>query len=325
MVLAAWKIECTVPAIFPAVASFWPMFWNDQLFTSLFPKDLIYIQMETLAVRRIHVSSDFRLPGQTPSIFSIRLSSSVLLPEDTVAYIDNISLDNTFMTITTNHNDLLYVAEKQGATTEVRSVQLPQGNYSLVSFAAALKTALNTGHSVFLGSNPYNATHNLQEGNVEITAVNSFTFVILSDEQIALHDGTGLTINKNNPRSANKVIRNTRNGNTSSSPANYTYYTELITGFVALLPVKNVYVHSNLADNAVMTPLGLGDCVCCIPINSSYGTSVHHNMTSQADAINVSRRSFESLSFQLRDGHGNILETNEGFFSCSIIFMLKPN
>ena len=279
--------------------------------------------MEQLPVRRIHVSSDFRLPGQTPSNFTIRLSQSVLLPEDTVAYIDNISLDNTFMTITANHNDLLYIAEKQGATTEVRSVQLPQGNYSLVSFAEALKTALNTGHSVFLGSNPYNVTHNLSEGNVEFTAVNSFSFAILSDEQIALHDGTGITLPKNNPRSANKIIRNTRNGNTASNPANYTYSTTITTGFVALLPVKNVYVHSNLADNSVMTPLGLGDCICCIPINSSYGTSVHHNMTSQADAINVSRRSFESWSFQLRDGHGNVLENNEGFFSCSIIFMLK--
>ena len=280
--------------------------------------------MDTLPVRRIHVSSDFKRPGGTASNFSIKLSQSVQFPDDCAAYIDNVTINNTFYTITQNHNDLLYIAEKQGGTIECRSIQLPHGNYSLIDYKNALITALNTGHSVWLGTTPYNVTHNIKEGSIQITALNSFTFVILSDEQIATHNGSGgLTINKNNPRSQNKIISNTTNGNTSSDPANYTYYTEMITGFVSLLPLNNVFLHSNLSDNCVETPMGLGDCVACIPINSSFGSTVHHNMTSQADFINVSRRSFETLTFQLRDAHGNILETNNGFFSASILFEHK--
>ena len=280
--------------------------------------------MDTLPVRRIHVSSDFRKPGGTPSDFNITLSSSVQLPDDCVAYIDNITINNSFYTVTQNFSDLLYIAEKVGATITCRSIQLPQGNYSLISYTQALGNALNTGAPSSLGTTPYTVMFFFVEGNLQISANNSFTFNIMSDQQILAHDGSGgLTINKNNIRSGNKVISNRTNGNTSAYPQNYDYISEMVTGFCTFLPISNVFVHSNLADNAAMTPMGLGDCICCIPINNSFGNTVHHNLTSAADFINVSRRSFETLTFQLRDQHGNILETNEGFFSASILFEHK--
>lgn len=280
--------------------------------------------MDTLPVRKIHVSSDFRKPGGTPSDFSITLSSSVQLPDDCVAYIDNITINNSFYTVTSGFNDLLYIAEKVGTTITCRSIQLPQGNYSLISYAQALGNALNTGAPASLGVTPYTVNYFLSEGNLQISANNNFTFNVMSDPQILAHDGTGgLSVNKNSPRSGNKVISNKTNGNTSSSPQSYSYVVEMITGFCTFLPISNVFVHSNLADNAVMTPMGLGDCIVCIPISSSFGSTVHHNVTSEADFINVSRRSFETLTFQLRDQHGNILETNKGFFSASILFEHK--
>ena len=267
-----------------------------------------------LQVRRIHVSSDFRSTG-TPSDFSIRLSQSVKLPDDCWALVDNITCDNVFSTVTTNHNDRLYVAENVSGTITLRVVTIAQGNYSLVSFAAALKTALGSSYTV---------TPEPAENNISITAT-GLTFNILSDEQIQSHDGTGLIIDKANPRSANKIIKNTTNGNTASSPSNYTYVLAFISGFASLLPVRNIFVHSNLSDNSVLSPQGLGDCICMIPVSGSYATTIHHNSTSQADAINVSRRAFDSLTFQLRDGHGNVLNMTDGFFSCSIVFMIKNN
>jgi hypothetical protein len=280
--------------------------------------------MDTLPVRRIHVSSDFRVSG-TPSNFAIRLSQSVQLPDDCVAYIDNITINNSFYTITTGFNDFLYVAEKVGTTVTCRSVQLPQGNYTLNSYAEALQTALRNGAPASIGTTAYTVTWFFSEGNIQISRNNNlFTFNILSDPQILAHDGSGgLTINKNNPRSGNKLISNKTNGNTSSNPQNYDYIITMVTGFMSFLPISNVFVHSNLADNCVMTPIGLGDCIACIPISNSFGNTVHHNLTSEADFINVSRKSFETLTFQLRDQHGNLLETNEGFFSASILFEHK--
>ena len=280
--------------------------------------------MDTLPVRKIHVSSDFRKPGGTPSDFSIALSSSVQLPDDTVAYIDNITINNSFYTVTTGFSDLLYIAEQAASTITCRSIQLPQGNYSLISYAKALEDALNTGAPASLGTTPYTVTYFLTEGNLQITANNTFAFNIMSDPQILNHDGTGgLTVDKNNIRSGNKVISNKTNDNHASSPQRYVYVVTMITGFCTFLPISNVFIHSNLADNTVMTPTGLGDCVACIPISNSFGSTVHHNLTSEADFINVSRRSFETLTFQLRDQHGNIVESNQGFFSASILFEHK--
>jgi len=268
------------------------------------------------------VSSDFKRPGGAPSDFSIKLSQSVQLPDDCVAYIDNITTNNSFYTITTGFNDLLCVAEKVGTTVTCRSILIPQGNYGLVSYADALRTALRTGAPSSIGTTAYTVDYFLSEGNVQISRHNTlFTFNILSDAQILAHDGSGgLTINKNNPRSGNKLTSNKTNSNTSSDPQNYNYIITMVSGFVSFLPISNVFVHSNLADNCVMTPMGLGDCIACIPINNSFGNTVHHNLTSEADFINVSRRSFGTLTFQLRDQHGNILATNEGFFGASILF-----
>ena len=102
--------------------------------------------MEDLAVRRIHVSSDFKLPGGTSSNFQVKLSQSVNLPEGCVALLDNIVIDNTFLTVTHNHNDLLYIAEKAASGVILcRTIQLTAGNHSLVSLKDTLSTQLNNG------------------------------------------------------------------------------------------------------------------------------------------------------------------------------------
>jgi hypothetical protein len=266
------------------------------------------------------VSSDFRNTG-TPGNFSIRLSQSVTLPDECVALVDNITCDNMFYTVTSNHNDRLYVAENVGGAITLRTITIPQGNYSLVAFASALATGLKANAPI---TNPYIVIPELAENNVSISAT-GLTFNILSDEQIQNHDGTLLLIDKANSRSCNKIIKNTTNGNTASSPSNYNYVVTFVSGFASLLPVRNIFVHSNLSDNSVLTPQGLGDCICAIPVSGGFATTIHHNMTSHADAINVSRRAFDSLTFQLRDGHGNLLNMDDGFFSCSIIFMIKNN
>ena len=280
--------------------------------------------MDHLPVRRIHISSDFKVPGGTHTDFLIRLSQSVSLPDDTVAYVDNITCENSFYTIQPG-NDLLYVAEKLSASVVLcRTIQLAHGNYNGHSYASELTTKLNTGHTGLLGTNPYLAVYSIQEGVLTVTTTSGYSFAFMSDEQIANHDGSGgLTVDKGNPRSGNRVIRNTLNGNASSSPLNYNFALTFKTGFLALLGVKQIFVHSNLSDHAVMGCRGLSDIICCIPVNASFGQTIHHNMTSQADAINVSKRSFDTLSFQLRDAAGNILESNEGSFSCSLIFMQK--
>ena len=277
-----------------------------------------------LPVKKIHVDSRFKDSG-SHSDFSIRLSQSVQFPEECVAMVDNITISNTFYSVNAL-NDSFYVAEKIGANAFVRKATMAHGNLSGLTFITAMINALNTGSPTVMGSNPYSGTYNLQTGKVLVVGSSSYNFVIMSDDQIQAHDGTGgLTIDKANPKSANGIIRNRSNGQTISSPAAYTFNDTYTSGFLDLLPIHNCYIHSNLSNNSVMAPRGLGDCVACCPINASFGSTVHHNMTSMADAVDVSRKSFETLSFQLRDAYGNLVETNGSSWSCSIIFVQKNN
>ena len=289
--------------------------------------------MESLPVRRIHIDSREKTDNSdSHSDFHIRLSQSVSLPEDAICMVDNISIPNTFLTVQTGVNDSLYVAERLSSTSVVcRKVTLDAGYYNATTFAAELKLKLNAGTPTVMGSNPYNAVHNPSFGNVLVTGSASYNFVVLSDEQIARFPAAGhadptggtLKIDQNSHASANSILRNVSNGNKASDPNSYTFVTLYKSGYVDLLPVHNCYIHSNIADNAVMTPKGLSDCIACCPINSDAGVMSHHNVTSTADAINVSKRSFETLSFQLRNAKGQIVDLNGASWSCSLLFVQK--
>ena len=132
------------------------------------------------------------------------------------------------------------------SNTEVhcRTIQLTHGYYSGIAYAIEFKDKLNAaGHINLLGS--YKAEYSVSEGLVNVSTNSGYTFTFMSDEHIANHDGTsGLTIDKTNPRSGNRVIRNTVNGNTSSSPLNYIYNiysASFKSGFLALLGVKHLF------------------------------------------------------------------------------------
>jgi len=287
--------------------------------------------MEALPVRRVHIDSRFKDDSSdSHSDFSIRLSQSVQLPEDAVCLVDHITIPNTFKTIS-SINDSLYVAEQISATNVLcRKITLAHGYHNASQYAAALKDALNSGTPAVMGSAPYNAIFQPQQGNVAVSGHGSYNFVILSDEQIQRFPAAGhasptgtLTINQNDTASGNAVLRNLTNGNSSSDPLTYVFGTLYQSGFLDLLPVHTAFIHSSLADNCVMTPLGMSDCIAACPISASTGEVVHHNITSAADAINVSKRSFDTLSFQLRNAKGQICDLAGASWSCSLLFVQK--
>jgi len=283
--------------------------------------------MESLPVRRIHIDSREKTDSSdSHSDFHIRLSSSVTFPEDVACMVDNITIPNTFKT-TNAYANTLYIAEKTSATTVVcRAVSFDHAYYDSSTFAGVIALELNGSPPAVMGQNPYTAVYEPLQGYIAITNLSNYPFCILSDEQIALFPNAGfggLVINKNSPNSLNRLLRNESNGNKSADPNNYNFVFRFETGFVTTLSVNNVYIHSNLADNCVMTPKGLSDCIACCPINADHGQTVHHNITSPADAINVSKRSFDSLSFQLRNEKGQILNTEGASWSCSLLFVQK--
>ena len=96
------------------------------------------------------------------------------------------------------------------------------------------------------------------------------------------------------------------------------------TGFVDLLSHHNVYVHSNLSSFNVCGPQGgSSDILCKVPVNSSYGTTIFHAVSSPQDFADVGRRTISSISFAIRDAYGNDIDLQGASWSLSLVFAVR--
>ena len=83
----------------------------------------------------------------------------------------------------------------------------------------------------------------------------------------------------------------------------------LCDGVPDLAPIREVYLHSSLANNRTLHINGSRDCIARIPIDVNYGEVVSYRYLGPTDAISCSDVHFRSISFQLRDYAGNIMPT----------------
>ena len=81
----------------------------------------------------------------------------------------------------------------------------------------------------------------------------------------------------------------------------------LPTGIVDFSPVREIYLHSSLANNRTLHINGSRDCIARIPIDVFYGEVVSYRYLGPMDAISCSDANFRVISFQLRDFAGNLL------------------
>ena len=72
-------------------------------------------------------------------------------------------------------------------------------------------------------------------------------------------------------------------------------------------PVREIYLHSSLANNRTLHINGSRDCIARIPIDVFYGEVVSYRYLGPMDAISCSDANFRVISFQLRDFVGNLL------------------
>ena len=92
-----------------------------------------------MTTRKIYIDS--RQAQGTGSDFQLTLKQSVQVPENTVAYIDDIIIPNCFLTIDASRC-WVYMSETFGSATVSFRTQMAYGNYSGIDLAAALQAAL---------------------------------------------------------------------------------------------------------------------------------------------------------------------------------------
>ena len=63
-----------------------------------------------LPVKKIYIDNKFRAPdSKSSSYFKFELKETILLPQNTIAYIDNITIPHSWYSVETGINDKLYI------------------------------------------------------------------------------------------------------------------------------------------------------------------------------------------------------------------------
>ena len=281
--------------------------------------------MSELKFRKIHVDSRLRSSG-TSNNFEYSLGETFDTPPSTICYVDNVVLPHSWSSIDSTNN-WLYIAERVGAgpsyTYTVRKLELTTGNHSGTTFRTSLLTALNNNTPTGVAAS-YTALYILTTNKVIIASPDTDTvkFHFLTDDEIKIYNNSQYTINKDDARSGNGVLRN-REGGTSSSADGYEYYTVWISGFLDLLSHHSVYISSSLASFNTLGPMGQSDIICKVPVNSSYGSTIHHSVSSAQDFIEVGHRTITSISFSILDAYSRPINLEGASWSLSLVFAIR--
>jgi hypothetical protein len=93
------------------------------------------------------------------------------------------------------------------------------------------------------------------------------------------------------------------------------------TGIIDLASVREVYIHSSLANNRTLHVNGARDCICRVPIDVDFGSVVQYRYLGPTDAISCSDVHFRTISFQLRDWAGRLVPEPFSFVVIELAFL----
>ena len=251
-------------------------------------------------------------------MFKFELKESLDLGENTVCYIDDISIPHTWYTIGDYNNKLYIEATKADLTVSAYILSVASGNYTASSLATSLNNILQTR---FPNDN-CSCVYNISVGT--ITSSSTMNFRIMAHEFVkSLQGNIGGWYGNNNEEIGHPDYNNLRSINevlkypTISSPN-----TSFETGFIDLLNVHNIYTHSsNLGHYSSMGVRGENTIIKKVPVSSSLGYLIMDSVVAPHDKIDVSRQLFKTLHFTLKNVHGNVIDLHGAHVSFSMIFV----
>jgi hypothetical protein len=253
-----------------------------------------------LPVKKIYINSNFKTAdSQSDSDFKFQLARTFSFPKNTVFYIENFTCSHAWWTVEQGFNDNLCMHVNNG---DYRIVLTP-GNYTGDTFAVALQTACN-----IILANVFTVSYHNNQNNIKITALGTTTFRMLTDSEALATFGLTNTINN--------ILQNSR-----GTSATYSSTRPYVSGFLELISVKNIYLHSpNLSSFTTYGCKSESNVIKKVAVSSDYGYMIIDNYTSTHDWMDCSSLTISCLEFQLRDSHGNLVPLHGSNVSFSIVF-----
>ena len=256
-----------------------------------------------LPIKKIYIDTRFKSSdSRSDSDFKIDLPTTLLMPEDTGFYIDDVCIPHTWYTVETGRNDKLHF----GFNTSDAVVTIPEGNYTILSLGTAIATAMNLQlHPTTINfTSEYIAIKN----SFKITLVTTTNrFQIFTDVELKAINSTAVG------SSINSLIKNYTSKGDNNSP--------FVSGYIDMIPRRNLYLCcSGLGNFNTVTLNGNRNVVKKIPVTANPGDMIFDQTVTGMDYLDCSGQTLSRISFQLTDAYGNVINLHENHFSFSIVF-----
>ena len=290
-------------------------------------------------VKKVYVDSRFRTnDSDSNSDFKFELTEALDLADNTVCYVDDISIPHTWRTIESYNNKfyiILRTTVVNADTTETYNwfpyvLTLEEGNYDGYRLASGLQDLINSIEINFT----FEVKYNTATGSIKIsetTEGSGNAFDVPSDFGVVYWqietnnqypwrniEETIVYPDVNSLQSINGVLRNTE-----MVPVRLDFfYNTYQSGFIDLLNIHNIYIHCpNLGHFNSIGVRGESTIIKKVPVSSSFGYLIIDTVVSPHDKMDVSRQNVKTIHITLKDVSGNVINLHGANCSLSLIFV----
>ena len=194
-------------------------------------------------IKTVYIDSRYKTSDSiSNSGFKFEIKEARDLPENTVCYIDDISILHSWYTIDSYNNKLYIDNTHEDLSLSASVLSIPADNYNASNLASTLQSVLQTAYP----NENYTCVYNTARGSITISAIRSFR-MYTDDQAIELTNSIGvqfpdwvdhnnqlITVDVNSLMPMNEILRHSE----PISPE-----TTFETNFVDLLDVHNIYIH----------------------------------------------------------------------------------
>ena len=291
-----------------------------------------------LPIKKVYIDTRYKTNDSiSTSQFKIELPDTLALPHNTIFHLDDISIPHSWRTVEEDVNDKLYMQVSVVNTSlpqpytsnTCEIVTLAPGNYASIQLLAnEIQLKANAKFVSAANAIHFTVTPDLTTNTLTFVPDTNIIAKVLTNSDIksklvgvttaAGWDGSwkGINYDENNPSSANELI-----GNTEGPGYLFTNGIPFTTGYVDLQPIKNVYIHSaNLGSFKTIGPKGESTIIKKVPVTANENQMIFSTVTSSSDYLDCSRQTLKTISFELKDAHGRIINLHGANLSFSIVF-----
>jgi hypothetical protein len=275
----------------------------------------------SLDIKKVYVDTRWKTSdSKSDSDFSIELPRSFNVPDNVIAYIDDIILPVSFSSINENNNTLYFGYIIPGIETTVAIITIDPGNYTGASFAEALKTKLNLWGTTKVPSgtayvDKFNVTYYQPNNSIMITiSDNNWILFVYCDADLKKGITPFYTIAE--PKSLNNVLLINKSTRIDKASPFITV--------IDLHAIRNLYLTSSTlcAYNSISN-FGNDTIIKKIPVKANYNEMLYHDSGSGFDYLDITPRTLRYIDFKLVDSYFNIVDLRNNHWSFSIIFAQK--